>query len=90
MPNSKLKVFGETTNLVVGRSMKYSAVNAQSESSSLQSDIPGASDCTVSFDASWHGRGHYSNQGFAAVIVSEYGKVLEHAIYDCCCSKWPE
>ena len=37
---------------------------------------------TVSFDASWHRRGHFSNQGFAAVIESESGKVLDHQLYD--------
>ena len=49
--------------------------------------------CTVSFDASWHRRGHFSNQGFAAAIDSENGKVLDYQLYDrVCylCSKWPE
>ena len=47
----------------------------------------------MSFDASWHRRGHFSNQGFAAAIDSEYGKVLDYQLYDrVCypCSKWPD
>ena len=35
----------------------------------------------MSFDASWHRRGHYSNQGFGAAIDSVSGKVLD---YDFC------
>ena len=49
--------------------------------------------CTLSFDASWHRRGHFSNQCFAAAIDSESGKVLDYQLYDrVCylCSKWPE
>ena len=49
--------------------------------------------CTVSFDASWHRRGHFSNQGVAAAIDSELGKVLDYQLYDrvyYLCSKWNE
>ena len=89
---AKVHKFVETTNTVVARSMKLSADNVYLQSSSLPSIIPGAINCTVSFDASWHRRGHYSNQGFAAVIDSEFGKVLDYVLYDrvCIkCSQWP-
>ena len=89
---AKVHKFVETTNTVVARSMKLSADNVYLQSSSLPSIIPGAINCTVSFDASWHRRGYYSNQGFAAVIDSEFGKVLDYVLYDrvCIkCSQWP-
>ena len=59
MPKSKLQDFVEATNSVVAKSMKYSAENVKSTSNSLlQSVIPDITNCTVSFDASWHRRGH--------------------------------
>ena len=45
------------------------------------------------FQTSSHRRGHFSNQGFAAVIDSEFGKVLDYQLYDrVCfpCSSWTE
>ena len=36
--------------------------------------------CVVSFDATWHRRGHYSNQGFTAAIEVYSGKVLDYVL----------
>ena len=85
--------FVESTTRVVSKSMNVSAekVHASSPSTTLQPE--NLRSCTVSFDASWHRRGHFSNQGFAAVTDSEYGKVLDCQLYDrVCysCCKWPE
>ena len=88
-----MKTFVAATTSVVGKSMEISAsqVHSSSPTTALLSD--NLRSCTVSFDASWHRRSHFSNQGFAAAIDSEYGKVLDYQLYDrVCylCSKWPE
>ena len=70
-------------------SLTASRVYASAE----MSTIPNVNKCTVSFDASWHQRGHYSNQGFAAAIEVHSGKVLDYVLYDRICSKclkWSE
>ena len=57
------------------------------------SHIPNVRNCTVSFDATWHQRGYYPNQGFAAAIEVGSGKVLDYALYDRNCNKcikWSE
>ena len=48
--------------------------------------VPGRRECIVSFYASWHRRGHFSNQGFAGAIDFSTGKVLDYALYDRVCS----
>ena len=58
------KVMG-ASKAVVMRSMQYAGDHAYSESLSINTSLPGTRECTVSFDASWHRRGHFSNQGFA-------------------------
>ena len=88
-----LKNFVGSTTRVVAKSMKISANQVHSSSPETSLLPENLRSCTVSFDASWHRRGHFSNQGFAAAIDSEYGKVLYHQLYDrVCypCSKWPE
>lgn len=40
------------------------------------------------YDASWHRRGHFSNQGFGAVIDSQSGKVLDHDLLQRICRKF--
>ena len=93
MSQRHLNLFLESTQAVVSKSMKGSGQNVHC---SLQSDtsLPvHLRNCTVSFDASWHRRGHFSNQGFAAAIDSEFGKVLDYQLYDrVCylCSSWNE
>ena len=88
-----LNNFVQSTSRVVSKSMEISGDNVHSSFHSNSLLPENLRSCTVSFDASWHRRGHFSNQGFAAVIDLEYGKVLDYQLYDrVCypCSKWPE
>ena len=83
----------EVSKIVVERSMKISGENIYNSSTPTNNSAPNIRECTVNFDASWIRRGHFSNQGFAAAIDSEFGKVLYYALYDkVCyqCCKWPE
>ena len=93
MSQIHLKRFVESTTSVVTRSMKASGDNVH-RSLPSQTSLPAhIRNCTVSFDASWHRRGHFSNQGFAAAIDSDFGKVLDYQLYDrVCypCSNWNE
>ena len=78
---------------VANNSMRIAGKQAYSQATPVIVSQSGLRDCAVSFDASWHRRGHYSNQGFAAAIDTDFGKVLDYALYDrVCysCSKWPE
>ena len=57
----------------------------------MSSNIPGAFKCDVSFDATWHRRGHYSNQCFGATIDVVSNKVLERYQRVCRkCLSWPQ
>ena len=47
--------------------------------------VPGLRECIVCFDALWHRRSHFSNQGSVAAIDSETGKVLDYSLYDRMC-----
>ena len=70
-------------------SMTTKEVRAKAESS----NIPGCKVCAVSFDGSWHRRGHFSNQGFARAIEVKTGKVLDYVLYERVCNKcirWTE
>ena len=67
--------FVQATRNVVCASIKASGQIVHSVLPSEPSLPITLRNCTVSFDASWHRRGHFSNQGFAAVIESESGKV---------------
>ena len=70
-------------------SMTAKEVRAKAESS----NIPGCKVCAVSFDGSWHRRGHFSNQGFAGAIEVKTGKVLDYVLYERVCNKcirWTE
>ena len=93
MSQHHLKRFVESTTNIVSRSMKGSGMNVHYSlppETSLPAQIR---NCIVSFDASWHRRGHFSNQGFAAAIDSQFGKVLDYQLYDrVCypCSHWNE
>ena len=75
------------------RSMKFAGEQAYSHAAAVGDSPSGLRECAVSFDASWHLRGHYSNQGFTAAIETVSGKILDYSFYDrVCysCSKWPE
>ena len=74
------------------RYMKIAGEHAYTHASAVDEIPSGLRKCAISFDASWHSRGHYSNQGFAAAIDTDFGKVLDYSLYDrVCysCSKWP-
>ena len=93
MPRHSLDLFVAASKAVVERSMNISGEKVFSNSEPSTMVVPGTRECIVSFDASWHQRGHFSNQGFAAAIDSFTGKVLDYALYDrvcSLCSKWDE
>ena len=68
-------------------SMTLPASRVRSRKNSLPYNIPGAFKCDVSFDATWHRRGHNSNQGFGVAIDVVSNKVLDHMLYQRVCSK---
>ena len=93
MSRTQLNTFMEASVSLANRSMKLAGEQAYSHANGVDESPSGLRECSVSFDASWHRRGHYSNQGFAAAIETEFGKVLDYNLYDrnCySCSKWPE
>ena len=61
-------------------SMTAKEVRAKAESS----NIPGCKVCAVSFDGSWHRRGHFSIQGFAGAIEVKTGKFLDYVLTNAC------
>ena len=93
MPRQSLDLFVAGAKAVVDRSMNISGNKVFTNSEPSTMVIPGTRECIVSFDASWHRHGHFSNQGFAAAIDACTGKVLDYALYDRVCSlcaKWDE
>ena len=93
MSQTQLTKFMKASLDVATESMKIAGKQAYEQASPVNDSVSGLRDWAVSFDASWHRRGHYSNQGFAAAINSESGKVLDYVLYDRVyypCSKWPE
>ena len=93
MSRSQLNKFMGASKTLANRSMKFAGQYAYSHASIVDESTSGLREGAVSFDASWHRRGHYSNQGFAAAIDADSGKVLDYSLYDrVCfsCSKWPE
>ena len=91
MPTNTLNRVAECSKRTALNSMKQAAIDVHSSEGAIESTITGVINCTVSFDSSWHRRGHYSNQGLAGVIEAYNGKVLDYVLYDrVCyqCSKW--
>ena len=85
--------FVSSTAHVTQDSMSLAAANVRERPSAVESNIPGAFKCDVSFDATWHRRGHYSNQGFGAAIDVVTNQVLDYMFYQRICNKclsWPE
>ena len=80
MPRHSLDLFVAVSNTVVVRSMKISGQKVFSKLEPSTKVVPGTRECIFSFDASWHRRGHFSNQGFAGAIDSCTGKVLDYAL----------
>ena len=93
MSHTQLTKFMKASLDVANESMKIAGKQAYDVATPVIASDSGLRDCPVSFDASWHRRGHYSNQGFSAAINTESGRVQDYALYDrVCfpCSKWPE
>ena len=93
MPKTSLDKFVAASKVVVERSMSISGQKVFANSQPSTMVVQGIRECIVSFDASWYQRGHFSNQGFAAAIDAETGKVLDYSLYDrVCylCSRWDE
>ena len=85
--------FLDSTTRLVSRSMPISGEDVHSAAHTHSTLPEKTQNCTVCFDASWYRRRHFSNQGFAAAIDSEFGKVLDHQLYDrVCypCSNWSQ
>ena len=93
MNKRSLENFVSSTSQVTQESMSLAAANVRERQSAVESNIPGAFKCDVSFDATWHRRGHYSNQGFGAAIDVVTNKVLDYMFYQRICNKclsWSE
>ena len=93
MNRRSLDNFSTSTDRVTQDSMSLAAAEVRDRPSAIESNIPGAFKCDVSFDATWHRRGHYSNQGFGAAIDVVTNKVLDYMLYQRVCNKclsWPE
>ena len=82
-----LEQFQHNVTEVSQESMNLAAAEARSRENTEQSNIPGAFRCEVSIDATWHRRGHYSNQGFGAAIDIVSNKVLDYKLYQRVCRK---
>ena len=68
-------------------SMSLAVDEVKSRQSTVLTNIPGAHRSNLSFDETWHRRGHYSNQGFGAAIDAESIKVLDYKLYQRICRK---
>ena len=82
-----IALFSEVTSKVSAIAMDLAAEEVRCRLDSEPSVIDGATRCHVSYDASWHRRGHYSNQGFGAAIDSHSGKVLDYGVMQRVCKK---
>ena len=88
-----MKFFEEITTKVSSIAMDLAAEEVRCRLDAIPSVIEPCMRCDVSFDASWHRRGHYSNQGFGAAIDAVSGKVLDFGIKQRVCKKcanWSE
>ena len=59
---------------VTKQSMRIAGEQAYSQAAAVHDSPSDLRECAVSFDALWHLRGHYSNQGFAADMTRTLGK----------------
>ena len=85
--------FSQVTSKICGISMDLAAAEVRGRVDSEPAVIDGATRCHVSYDASWHRRGHYSNQGFWDAIDSTSGKILDFEVLQRVCKKcsnWPD
>ena len=91
MKKTSLMKLVESANKICQQSMSKSAKLVRDTADT--SNIPDCKNCTVSFDASWHQRGFYSKQGFAAAIEVNTCKVLDYVLHERVCNKclrWTE
>ena len=92
MSKSLLAQFVLSTDKICQQSMSMTAKELRAKAES--SNISGRKVCAVSFDASWHRRGNFSNRlGFAGAIEVKTGKVLDYVLYERVCNKcirWTE
>ena len=92
MNKHSLSNFTSSAVEVCQDSMSLAASQVRARETTPESNIPGAFRCDVSFDATWHRRGHYSNQGFGAAIDVVSNKVLDYMLFQRVCRKcltWP-
>ena len=80
MSKTQLTKFMKASVDIASVSMRIAGKQAYSQASPVDDGPAGLRECAVSFDASWHRRGHYSNQGFAAAIETDFGKVLDYSL----------
>ena len=73
MSKSQLNTFRAASVTLAKTSMRFAGEQAYSHSSAVVDYNSGLKECAVSFDASWHRRGHYFNQGFAAATDTDFG-----------------
>ena len=88
-----MKTFEEVTSKISATAMDLAADEVRCRLDAVHSVIEPCVRCDVSFDASWHRRGHYSNQGFGAAIDAISVKVLDFGIKQRVCKKcasWSE
>ena len=60
---------------VAKESIRIAGEQAYSQAAAVNDAPSDLRDCAVSFDASWHRRGNYSNHGIADAIDTDFEKV---------------
>ena len=66
--------FSQVTSKICGISMDLAAEEVRNRLGSEPAVNEGATRCHLSYDASWHRRGHYSNQGFGPPSIPSMGR----------------
>ena len=62
MSRTQLNTFMESSVTLAKKSMKLAGEEANSHANGVDESASGLRECSVSFDASWHRRGHYSTK----------------------------
>ena len=74
MSKTQLTTFMTASLTVAKESMRIAGQQAYSQATPVSDSLSGLREFAVSFDASWHRRGHYSIQGFAAALIQTLGR----------------
>ena len=93
MPPKYLERLESITKAAVETSMTYAGKELRNMVDSVPSIFPNCTSITISFDASWHTRGFYSNIGFGSAISTKTKKVLDYELLSRNCEKcttWTE